>query len=79
MWIGAVDIPDDLILAHAEGTLALFVGAGASMDAPSSLPSFGQLAELIAEEAGRAIDEHGSVPLDTLLGNLSDGDTDVHQ
>ncbi len=79
MWIGSVDFPDELISAHTEGILTLFVGAGASMGEPSSLPSFGELAGAIAEEAGRPIEADDPTPLDTLLGNLGDGDTDVHQ
>lgn len=78
MRIGSVDIPDGLILAHTEGTLAMFVGAGASIAPPSNLPSFGALARMIAEEAGHSIREEDAAALDTLLGNLDDGDTDVH-
>ena len=40
MWMGGVDVPQELIDAHQRGELVIFVGAGASMSAPSNLPDF---------------------------------------
>lgn len=79
MWIGAVDIPDDLIRAHTDGNLVVFVGAGASMGSPSDLPSFLRLTELIAAEAGVALGEADRTRPDAFLGRIDDGDFDVHQ
>lgn len=78
MWItDKVDLPPELIAAQQSGDLVVFVGAGASMDPPSSLPSFAGLAERIAIDAG--VDPpRPSVPLDQFLGDL-DGPIDVHQ
>ena len=42
--------PQSLVEAHRDGSLVLFVGAGASKDHPSSLPDFWGLAAEIAEE-----------------------------
>lgn len=78
MWItDQVDLPPGLIAAQQQGCLVVFVGAGASLGAPSSLPSFAQLTKRIASEAG-VEPPTGSVPLDQFLGDL-DGPIDVHQ
>lgn len=77
MWItDQVDLPPELIAAQQRGDLVVFVGAGASIDAPSSLPSFAGLTERIATDAGIDLPTD-SVPLDQLLGDL-DGPIDVH-
>ena len=47
-----MDIPEELVRAARSGSLVLFVGAGASRDAPASLPSFTGLTSQIADEAG---------------------------
>jgi hypothetical protein len=76
MWITAeVELPTELIEAHQSGQLVLFVGAGASVDAPSNLPLFKELAEEIGEVALTHFD---GGPIDTFLGEL-DSDFDVHQ
>ena len=51
MHIREVDFPAVLIEAHRAGLLVIFVGAGASRDAPSSLPDFRALTANIAAEA----------------------------
>ena len=61
-------LADELLDAHMEGRLVLFVGAGASIDAPSCLPTFEGLAERIAAEACR--EPPGEEPLDEFLGRL---------
>lgn len=67
MWItGDVDLPFELLEAHTEGRLVLFIGAGASMGTPSNLPSFEELARQIAEAAHVPFDE--DVALDLFLG-----------
>lgn len=78
VWItDQVDLPTGLIAAQQRGDLVVFVGAGASIDAPSSLPSFAGLTERIAVGAGVEAPT-GPVPLDQFLGDL-DGSIDVHQ
>lgn len=81
MYIRAANLPDDLIRAHAEGELVLFVGAGASRDAPSSLPDFVSLAREIVEavHAKEADLESALAQPDLLLGRLNDAGHDVHR
>lgn len=58
-----VVLPRDLITAHREGDLVIFVGAGASMDPPARLPSFKELTRRLAERASvpfeETIDDNG--------------------
>ena len=44
-FVEGVDIPEEVLEAHREGKLVLFVGAGASKAAPSNLPLFDELAK----------------------------------
>jgi hypothetical protein len=78
VWItGEVNLPAEVVEAHAEGRLVFFVGAGASMDAPSSLPSFTDLARQLADAARVPFDE--KVALDTFLGRMpKEFDTHAH-
>ena len=78
MNAAGIEIPDDLVSAHTDGKLVLFVGAGASVDAPSRLPTFGGLAEDIAEKSRQPLPVEGS-PLDRELGRMKDAGVDVHQ
>lgn len=83
MWFGlsdgeSVEVPDELISAHAEGRLVLFVGAGASVDPPSGLPTFGELAEKLCEESQEPLPGKGEA-LDKKLGHLKEKGVDVHQ
>lgn len=79
MWIRDVDIPKHLVEAQQNGELVLFIGAGASRGAPSSLPDFRTLASRIAEEAGISVSEEALDEPDVLLGDLKDAhDVDVH-
>lgn len=55
MWFRDVDVPEELIDAHRRGDLVLFVGAGASVNPPSSLPTFLSLTEAIADQSGRTL------------------------
>jgi hypothetical protein len=59
--IRGVEFPPAVIDAHKAGDLVLFVGAGASMREPSSLPGFKRLVEIIRDEAG----------LTTVIGDLN--------
>ena len=78
VWItGDVEVPQEVVDAHANGGLVFFIGAGASMDEPSNLPSFKRLAEIMAEKADIPFSEARG--LDYFLGTLpKDFDTRRH-
>lgn len=49
MWItDGVELPQAVLDAHVEDNLVFFVGAGVSVDSPSGLPLFGDLARQLA-------------------------------
>lgn len=51
-WItDQVAVPESVLDAHTEGRVVFFVGAGASVAAPSSLPLFQDLAVRLGNEA----------------------------
>ncbi|MFE3290570.1 SIR2 family protein [Rhodococcus sp. NPDC059234] len=78
MWVtGDVDIPEALVDAHRAGDLVIFVGAGVSVDAPSSLPLFGALARRIAETASYEYDDK-TAP-DAFLSDLGARGVEVHR
>ncbi|MFK4852317.1 SIR2 family protein [Microbacterium sp. ZW T6_19] len=70
-----VNLPEALISAATVGDLVLFVGAGASMNAPASLPSFAELAAQLAEAAGVELDKR--LEPDAFIGRLCDSDPSV--
>lgn len=74
-WVTAdVRIPQVLLDAHREGRVVFFIGAGASMPAPSNLPSFQALAEFLGKESGVPYEtsENGiPEPIDRFLGRLT--------
>lgn len=65
-----VDLPENLLAAATEGNLVLFVGAGASYDAPSSLPLFDGLADQVGALHGEVFEKGDSA--DAFLGQLED-------
>jgi hypothetical protein len=69
MRFGALDIPTALLDAQRQGSLVIFAGAGVSIPPPSSLPSFLELATLIAQ--GLAGSPTPKAPLDRFLGELA--------
>ena len=77
MRFGGVDLPGELVSAHADGRLVLFVGAGASVAAPSGLPTFRDLARRIADDSRWSYTEDDLDHADKLLGEI-EGDVDVH-
>lgn len=78
MWVtGDVDIPEALIDAHSRGQLVIFVGAGASVDSPSSLPLFDALARQIAGLAAHEYDDTNGP--DAFLSDLGACDVEVHR
>ena len=79
MWVTPeVKLPDELIAAQSDGRLVVFVGSGASVGAPSGLPTFRGLARQIALEAFRPFDEK-RVDFDVFLGELEEHAVDVHR
>lgn len=69
MWItGDVELPDEILDAHKRGELVFFVGAGASIETPSNLPSFNKLAEELARRAAHPFSKHEG--LDYFIGQL---------
>ena len=54
-FVEGVDIPEEVLEAHREGKLVLFVGAGASKASPSNLPLFDELAKKLGKLARRLI------------------------
>lgn len=84
MYLGDIDLPADLIDAHATGNLVLFVGAGASVGPPSSLPNFKDLVKQIRDGSNLADvitdDELEKQPLEEILGRINDDhEVDVHR
>src|SRR6266508_3350404 len=79
MWIREVDVPEVLVDAHRRGELVVFVGAGASRGAPSSLPDFRQLTAAVAADFNVEVADERLDQPDVLLGELDDNpDFDVH-
>lgn len=77
MWLESVEIPERLVSAHTDGNLVLFVGAGASVDEPSGLPTFHGLAKRLAEDSQRQPPADVEA-LDKALGSLKMSGVDVH-
>ena len=75
-----VDVPEAVIDAHRAGGLVLFVGAGVSVDPPSSLPTFVQLTEMIGVESGGVLSQSDRERPDRYLGELHEQHgVDVHR
>jgi len=77
MIIKGVDFPEQLIEAQKSGGLVIFAGAGVSVDAPSSLPDFNELARQIA--SGTDEERKSDEPTDRFLGRLEARGVDVHR
>lgn len=78
MWFQEVEVPDELISAARDGQLVIFVGAGASRDAPASLPDFKQLVTEIGAQVDVAPIERQLEQPDVFLGELADMKIKVH-
>ncbi|WP_406635965.1 SIR2 family protein [Pseudarthrobacter quantipunctorum] len=63
-----MDLPEAVLDAQVEERLVLFVGAGASVDAPSGLPLFDKLARQLAAMARVPFED--KVALDFFLGSM---------
>lgn len=79
MWFREVDVPRSLVDAHRSGEIVLFVGAGASIDSPSSLPTFDSLTAEVANQAQVDFGDADRQWPDRFLANLADRGTNVHQ
>jgi hypothetical protein len=75
MLIKKVDLPEGLLKAQDAGTLVVFAGAGVSVNAPSKLPMFGRLADLIS---GGKLTRKKKDPIDRFLGQLNESGVPVH-
>jgi hypothetical protein len=75
MWINKeVNLPEALVSAHRARRLVIFAGAGISMGAPSNLPDFGRLADLIS---GGTLRRTPDEPLDLFLGKLQSKNIEI--
>ena len=77
MRVGDVELPAELVSAHSAGRLVIFVGAGASVAAPSCLPTFDCLAARIGNESRQPYPGDSSGP-DQFLECLKARGVDVH-
>ncbi len=78
MHFAPIDIPDELLDAQEQGKLVIFAGAGISVDEPSSLPKFSELALQIAGLHPLAADfEKYKTRPDRFLGELHRNRVDV--
>ena len=68
MKIAGIDFPGALLNALRDGELVVFAGAGVSMGEPACLPSFKNLADMIAVGTGQALQDGD--PIDHFLGRL---------
>lgn len=76
MRIAAIDLPLRLVEARRSGQLVIFVGAGVSRPAPSSLPDF---KGLVTEVAEGALEPKEGEPSDHFLGRLAQHGIHVHE
>ncbi len=76
--VGDAELPGDLVSAHADGRLVLFVGAGVSIPAPSGLPTFRELAQRIADDSEFPCNESDLEKPDELLDRVASRGVDVH-
>lgn len=78
MILEHAQLPERLARAHAEGRLVLFVGAGASVDSPSDLPLFRELAAQVADVASPPPGNAESDDPEALLEAIAANGIDVH-
>jgi hypothetical protein len=78
MWFSDVNVPGELVQPARDGKLVVFVGAGASRDAPANLPDFRQLVIDVGTRAGSVPSDEELLQPDVFLGRLADERIDVH-
>ncbi|MFE5335742.1 SIR2 family protein [Isoptericola sp. NPDC056573] len=80
MRFAEIDLPQELITAHADGDVVFFVGAGVSVPPPTCLPLFGNLTEQVALLVGEQPNEKDVGEPDVYLGRLAaDPGLDIHR
>jgi SIR2-like domain len=73
-----INLPDEILDAQENGELVIFAGAGISIQSPSNMLSFKDLAYEICKEFNTNFDENYLDKIDIFLGKLSDKHLDVH-
>lgn len=76
MYLNNIDFPNQILGAIQDNKLVVFAGAGASMDKPTYLPNFKDLAKEIAEDTGKTLLENE--PCEVFLGALKADGIDVN-
>lgn len=76
MFLSGIEYPNQILDAIKSGSLVVFAGAGASMGAPTNLPSFEQLCNQIAE--GTSFERNGEA-CEVFLGTLKAKDIPVNE
>lgn len=76
MYLNNINFPNQILDAVQNNKLVVFAGAGASIDKPTSLPNFVDLAQEIAEDTGKTLAEGESC--EVFLGALKAGGIDVN-
>ena len=77
MRIAQINFPGPLLNALRDGKLVVFAGAGVSMGEPACLPSFKNLADMIAAGTGQAL--QSGEEIDRFLGRLQHEEVKVHE
>jgi hypothetical protein len=77
MLVQGINLPEKLLRAQAAGELVVFIGAGVSAPAPSSLPLFDELAQWVGEGTGMPRQDDESV--DRYFGRLKLRGVKVHK
>ena len=75
MYLNNIDFPNQILDAIQENKLVVFAGAGASVDKPTALPNFVDLAKEIAEDTGKTLKKE---PCEVFLGALKADGIDVN-
>ena len=75
MYLNNIDFPNQILGAIQDNKLVVFAGAGASVDKPTSLPNFADLAKEIAEDTGKTLENESC---EVFLGALKAGGIDVN-
>src|SRR5438128_943929 len=76
MLLKGIDFPSALLRAPERGTLVVFAGAGVSMGAPASYPSFVELARDIG--SGSPLQRDNDERAERYLGRLQNAGVAVH-
>ncbi len=75
MYLNNIDFPNQILDAIQNNKLVIFAGAGVSVDKPTSLPNFADLAKEIAEDTGKTLNQE---PCEVFLGVLKASGIDVN-